>query len=277
MPVLGDGSHKEILTEISRGEYRLTDIDTCDKGFDTAISSHIIEPGEEYVQEMTFGEPVWSSMRSESGEYKGTATITLLSDPNDTSSATTSHTVEFSLTIEEESADKEPDEPSVPDSTTNVTKVYEYGKSDTEDWEMSEFPGVTFRCDGNYVAVLADGEYGYSLYVGMPVEDVYLVDLNGDGYREIVSTAAFASGVIYEHVYAFDFANGIRYELRDRMMSEYYVLIDDNGVLKVRRLEYKASNLGSEQPLTLDMMTNSGSVHVFKGCLLYTSDAADER
>lgn len=265
VPVLGDGSHKEILTEISRGEYRLTDIDTCDKGFDTAISSHIIEPGEEYVQEMTFGEPVWSSMRSESGEYKGTATITLLSDPNDTSSATTSHTVEFSLTIEEESADKEPDEPSVPDNTTNVTKVYEYGKSDTEDWEMSEFPGVTFRCDGNYVAVLADGEYGYSLYVGMPVEDVYLVDLNGDGYREIVSTAAFASGVIYEHVYAFDFANGIRYELRDRMMSEYYVLIDDNGVLKVRRLEYKASNLGSEQPLTLDMMTNSGSVHVFKG------------
>lgn len=265
VPVLGDGSHKEILTEISRGEYRLTDIDTCDKGFDTAISSHIIEPGEEYVQEMTFGEPVWSSMRSESGEYKGTATITLLSDPNDTSSATTSHTVEFSLTIEEESADKEPDEPSVPDNTTNVTKVYEYGKSDTEDWEMSEFPGVTFRCDGNYVAVLADGEYGYSLYVGMPVEDVYLADLNGDGYREIVSTAAFASGVIYEHVYAFDFANGIRYELRDRMMSEYYVLIDDNGVLKVRRLEYKASNLGSEQPLTLDMMTNSGSVHVFKG------------
>lgn len=265
VPVLGDGSHKEILTEISRGEYRLTDIDTCDKGFDTAISSHIIEPGEEYVQEMTFGEPVWSSMRSESGEYKGTATITLLSDPNDTSSATTSHTVEFSLTIEEESADKEPDEPSVPDNTTNVTKVYEYGKSDTEDWEMSEFPGVTFRCDGNYVAVLADGEYGYSLYVGMPVEDVYLVDLNGDGYREIVSTAAFASGVIYEHIYAFDFANGIRYELRDRMMSEYYVLIDDNGVLKVRRLEYKASNLGSEQPLTLDMMTNSGSVHVFKG------------
>lgn len=265
VPVLGDGSHKEILTEISRGEYRLTDIDTCDKGFDTAISSHIIEPGEEYVQEMTFGEPVWSSKRPESGEYKGTATITLLSDPNDTSSATTAHTVEFSLTIEEESADKEPDEPSVPDNATNVTKVYEYGKSDTEDWEMSEFPGVTFRCDGNYVAVLADGEYGYSLYVGMPVEDVYLVDLNGDGYREIVSTAAFASGVIYEHIYAFDFANGIRYELRDRMMSEYYVLIDDNGVLKVRRLEYKASNLGSEQPLTLDMMTNSGSVHVFKG------------
>ncbi|MEZ3438853.1 MAG: peptidoglycan DD-metalloendopeptidase family protein [Oscillospiraceae bacterium] len=265
VPVLGDGSHKEILTEISRGEYRLTDIDTCDKGFDTAISSHIIEPGKEYVQEMTFGEPVWSSKRPESGEYKGTATITLLSDPNDTSSATTAHTVEFSLTIEEESDDKDPDEPSVPDNATNVTKVYEYGKSDTEDWEMSEFPGVTFRCDGNYVAVLADGEYGYSLYVGMPVEDVYLADLNGDGYREIVSTAAFASGVIYEHVYAFDFANGIRYELRDRMMSEYYVLIDDNGVLKVRRLEYKASNLGSEQPLTLDMMTNSGSVHVFKG------------
>lgn len=261
----GEDTHEEIKTTISRGGYYLADIDVAGKGFDTAEDSRIVQPGEEYVQEMTFGEPVWSSHRPESGEYKGTATIKLLSDPNDTSSATTAHTVEFSLTIEEESDDKDPDEPSVPDNATNVTKVYEYGKSDTEDWEMSEFPGVTFRCDGNYVAVLADGEYGYSLYVGMPVEDVYLADLNGDGYREIVSTAAFASGVIYEHVYAFDFANGIRYELRDRMMSEYYVLIDDNGVLKVRRLEYKASNLGSEQPLTLDMMTNSGSVHVFKG------------
>lgn len=261
----GEDTHEEIKTTISRGGYYLADIDVAGKGFDTAEDSRIVQPGEEYVQEMTFGEPVWSSHRPESGEYKGTATIKLLSDPNDTSSATTAHTVEFSLTIEEESDDKDPDEPSVPDNATNVTKVYEYGKSDTEDWEMSEFPGVTFHCDGNSVAVLADGEYGYSLYAGMPVEDVYLADLNGDGYREIVSTAAFASGVIYEHVYAFDFANGIRYELRDRMMSEYYVLIDDNDVLKVRRLEYKASNLGSEQPLTLDMMTSDGSCYVFKG------------
>lgn len=273
VPVLGDGSHKEILTEISRGEYRLTDIDTCDKGFDTAISSHIIEPGEEYVQEMTFGEPVWSSKRPESGEYKGTATITLLSDPNDTSSATTAHTVEFSLTIEEESDDKDPDEPSVPDNATNVTKVYEYGKSDTEDWEMSEFPGVTFRCDGEGVSVLLDGEngadeYGYFLYTGMPILDVYLADLNGDGCREFVSSAAFGSGIIDSRVYAFDFANGVRYMLCDRGNYDY-TLNADTGALTVRTFKYNDSDFNnepiSEQPLTLDMMTADGSGYVFKG------------
>lgn len=264
MPVMGEGSHTEISTRISRGEYSLTDIDADGWAFNAAMDSHIVEPSEEYVQEMTFGEPVWSSHRPESGEYKGTATITLLSDPNDTSSKATAHTVEFLLTIEEESADKDPDEPSVPDNATNVTKVYEYGKSDTEDWEMSEFPGVTFRCDGNYVAVLADGEYGYSLYVGMPVEDVYLVDLNGDGYREIVSTAAFTSGVFDEHVYAFDFDSGMRYDLQDSGNNNFK-LRDNNGVLEVRKYEYNESNIVSEQPLTLDMMTNSGSVHVFKG------------
>ncbi len=260
----GEDTHEEIKTTISRGGYYLADIDVAGKGFDTAEDSRIVQPGEEYVQEMTFGEPVWSSHRPESGEYKGTATIKLLSDPNDTSSATTAHTVEFSLTIEEESDDKDPDEPSVPDNATNVTKVYEYGKSDTEDWEMSEFPGVTFHCDGNSLAVLADGEYGYSLYAGMPVEDVYLADLNGDGYREIVSTAAFASGVIDEHIYAFDFNSGMRYELRDSGNNNF-TLRDNNGVLEVRKYKYNESNLVSEQPLTLDMMTNSGSVHVFKG------------
>lgn len=264
MGCMGEDTHEEIKTTISRGGYYLADIDVGGRGFNAALDRRIVQPGEEYVQEMTFGEPVWSSHRPESGEYKGTATIKLLSDPNDTSSATTAHTVEFSLTIEEESDDKDPDEPSVPDNATNVTKVYEYGKSDTEDWEMSEFPGVTFRCDGNSVAVLADGEYGYSLYVGMPVEDVYLVDLNGDGYREIVSTVAFASGVIDEHVYAFDFDSGMRYELQDSGNNNFK-LRDNNGVLEVRKYEYNESNLVSEQPLTLDMMTNSGSVHVFKG------------
>lgn len=273
VPVLGEGSHKEILTEISRGEYRLTDIDTCDKGFDTEISSHIIEPGEEYVQEMTFGEPVWSSMRSESGEYKGTATITLLSDPNDTSSATTSHTVEFGLTIKGEITETNSDTEKIPDDAMDVTKVYEYGNGETKEWTMPEFPGVSFRCDGEGVSVLLDGEngadeYGYSLYTGMPILDVYLADLNGDGCREFVSSAAFGSGIIDSRVYAFDFANGVRYMLCDRGNYDY-TLNADTGALTVRTFKYNDSDFNnepiSEQPLTLDMMTADGSGYVFKG------------
>lgn len=273
MPVMGEGSHTEISTHISRGEYSLTDINTDGWAFNAAMDSHIIEPGEEYVQEMTFGEPVWSSKRSESGEYKGTATITLLSDPNDTSSATTSHTVEFGLTIKGEITETNSDTEKIPDDAMDVAKVYEYGNGETKEWTMPEFPGVSFRCGGEGVSVLLDGEngadeYGYSLYTGMPILDVYLADLNGDGCREFVSSAAFGSGIIDSRVYAFDFANGVRYMLCDRGNYDY-TLNADTGALTVRTFKYNDSDFNnepiSEQPLTLDMMTAEDSGYVFKG------------
>lgn len=273
MPVMGEGSHTEISTRISRGEYSLTDIAADGRAFNAAMDSHIVEPGEEYVQEMTFGEPVWSSMRPVSGEYKGTATITLLSDPNDTSSATTSHTVEFGLTIKGEITETNPDTEKIPDDAMDVTKVYEYGNVETKEWTMPEFPGVSFRCGGEGVSVLLDGEngadeYGYSLYTGMPILDVYLVDLNGDGCREFVSSAAFGSGIIDSRVYAFDFANGVRYMLCDRGNYDY-TLNANTGALTVRTFKYNDSDFNnepiSEQPLTLDMMTSDSGGYVFKG------------
>lgn len=154
----------------------------------------------------------------------------------------------------------------------SVTRVYEYGGK-TESWTMPEFPGVSFRCDGDGVSVSVDGEngadeYGYFLYTGMPIEDVYLVDLNGDGYREIVSTAAFGSGIIDSRVYAFDYANGVHYTLCDRGNYDF-MLNADTGTLNVRKYKYNDSHFGrepvSEEPLTLDMMTSDGSVYVFKG------------
>lgn len=151
-----------------------------------------------------------------------------------------------------------------------VTKVYEYGKSGEEEWTMPEFPGATFRCDGEYVNVITEGNagvlehpIGYSLYFGMPIFDVYLVDLNGDGMREIVSTAAIGSGIIDTRVLAFDRANGIGYTLSDR--GHYDYTLDNGGGLIVRKYKYNVNELVSEQPLTLDMMTADDSVIVFEG------------
>lgn len=263
MPVQGEGSHTEIFTAIVHGGYALTDVDTEDKVFNDAIASHIVQPGEEYVQEMTFR----LKEKLEQGKYNGRAFIQLLSDPNDETSETTEHSVAFSLTVGED--DSKP-----ADVTQNdVTKVYEYGGGKTEEWIMPEFPGVSCRCDGEGVSVLLDGdngadEYGYFLYTGMPIEDVYLADLNGDGKRELVSTAAFGSGIIDSRVYAFDFASGVRYTLCDRGNYDY-TLAANNGVLTVLKFKYNDSTFNnepvSEQPLTLDMMTTDGSVYVFKG------------
>ncbi|MGN0683998.1 MAG: hypothetical protein ACI4JY_10015, partial [Oscillospiraceae bacterium] len=56
--------------------------------------------------------------------------------------------------------------------------------SDELSFTMPEFPDVSFKMER--IRVTANGE---SLYCGMPVNDIYLADLNGDGYREICSAA----------------------------------------------------------------------------------------
>lgn len=261
----GENTHEEIKTTISCGEYSIPDIDVVGKGFDTAEDVRIVQPGEEYVQDMTFGEPVWSSMRPKSGKYKGTAAITLLSDPNDTSSAAVTHSVEFSLRIGDESPDTDPDES---DNKADVTKVYEWGM-ETESWTMDEFPDEVFRCDGDAVSVehntgIPEEPSSYTLYSGMPIMDVYLVDLNGDGKREIVSSAAFGSGMIDSRLYAFDFANDVCYTLCDRGNYDFTLYIDKGGLF-VRKTIYYDRGIVLEEPLTLDMMTAEDKSYVYKG------------
>ncbi|MDE7362342.1 MAG: hypothetical protein K2N38_10460 [Oscillospiraceae bacterium] len=279
MPVQGEGSHTEVSTQITNGSSSLVDVDVYGKEFDDALDSHIIEPGEEYVQEMTFRAVIMNMIDSvpsnfEFGEFKGTATIKLLSDPNDVNSEVTEHSVEFSLTIEGKNSDTQ----TAPDDSAGITKVFECGKSEEEQWTMEEFPDVTFRCDSNSVSVLSERNIGvpegpmydslmynsYMLYMGMPVFDVYLVDLNGDGMREIVSTVAYGSGMIDVHIEAFDYANCIGYTLWDRCNYDY-MLDSGSGGLTVRKFVYMENDIVSEQPLTLDMMTANDSEVVFKG------------
>ncbi|MGN0683630.1 MAG: hypothetical protein ACI4JY_08150, partial [Oscillospiraceae bacterium] len=60
----------------------------------------------------------------------------------------------------------------------------------------------------------------------MPVNDIYLADLNGDGYRVICSTASY-SGLPGSYVCAYDFVSGSLYELSDSRGS-YYITIDND-------------------------------------------------
>lgn len=101
VPVTGDNSHSEIEISITNdNKNRLIDIDTFEKGFDDAVSSLIIEPGKEYVQEMKF-ETYCGSDRliATKGIYNGIAIIKILSVPCDTSSAQTSYLLNFELEI----------------------------------------------------------------------------------------------------------------------------------------------------------------------------------
>lgn len=258
MPVQGEGSHTEISTRISRGKYSLSDVSVAGWSFDDVTSSCLVKQGVEYVQEMVFS--TFTGFASdhaeayESGEYKGTASIRLLSDPDDTMSDITERLVEFSLTIEGKSADNE---------RTDIKKVFDrYSGAKTALWAMDEFPGVTFSCDGDVVSVLTEGvkdENGNELYAkqglysGMPIKDIYLADLNNDGKREIISTVVWGSGITDAHIEAYDLANNIHYTLWDRCNYNYSLKLDD-GRLIVEKHKYNEWDVMTEQTLSLDML-----------------------
>lgn len=95
--------------------------------------------------------------------------------------------------------------------------------------ELPEFPGVLFRYSAYELTALEGGET-IALYQGMPIWNVYLADLNGDGKRELCSSAAFGSGLIDNRIQVYDYANRAYYELVSRGETDYGLVLRD-GVL----------------------------------------------
>lgn len=104
-------------------------------------------------------------------------------------------------------------------------------------FEMSEFGGLTFDVSngGGYGwsqgVGYSDGATDYALYFDNIITDLYLCDINGDGYRELCSTAIDKD---YDKikpdrnvVHVYDMRNGIEYELSD--FSKNYSLDEPNN------------------------------------------------
>ncbi len=102
--------------------------------------------------------------------------------------------------------------------------------------ELEEFPGVVFRSDGLNLTVEADGEEAV-LYSGMPLWNVFLTDLTGDGLPEFCSTISVGSGLIDDRIVVCDFSAGTVYELSDRGYNDYILTLED-GVLTVHKKRY---------------------------------------
>jgi beta-lactamase regulating signal transducer with metallopeptidase domain len=115
------------------------------------------------------------------------------------------------------------------------------------DLQLPEFPEKTFRWNPGLVEVV---ETNYdlvthgTLYSGMPVWNVFLCDLNGDGKREFCSTVSFGSGLVDNHVEVYDYANQHRYLLWDRGIYDYTLSLED-GQLMVTKSEYIGEDIAS--------------------------------
>lgn len=115
----------------------------------------------------------------------------------------------------------------------------DYYLADDMPWEESktltlpEFPGVTFTWTAEEVTASSGGETT-RLFWGMPVWNVYLCDLTGDGKPELCATASVGSGIIDDRVIVYDYASGTSYILADRGFYDY-VLIRKGKALQVEK------------------------------------------
>lgn len=113
---------------------------------------------------------------------------------------------------------------------------------------LEEYPGVTFRWTAG--GATAKDETGETVLIGgMPVWNVFLCDLNGDGKRELCATAYFGSGAVDSHIEVYDYAAGQWYILWDRMEYDYALSLED-GQLRVSQWEYQGGPPCQGEPLS---------------------------
>ncbi len=117
------------------------------------------------------------------------------------------------------------------------------------EFTMPEYEGVAFECMHNKIT--ANGEVIVS---GMPILQVYLADLNGDGRREIVSDSAYGSGILHKVISACDYSEKQLFMLSQRGIERWLDLFENNGELWVRETEYRTKNVLSEKKLELSDM-----------------------
>lgn len=123
--------------------------------------------------------------------------------------------------------------------TENYAEVWfdNYMKSynELQSIEMEEFPNTVFYYNG--LNVTADKEGENVLIGGMPVQNVYLSDLTGDGLPEFCATVSYGSGIINDEIVVCDYASKTAYKLSDRGNYDYFLKMED-GSLIVNQVPY---------------------------------------
>lgn len=116
------------------------------------------------------------------------------------------------------------------------------------EFTMPEYEGVDFEC--THYQITANGEVIAS---GMPILQVYLADLNGDGRREIVCYTG-CSGNMSNVINVCDYSEKQLYILFSRGIESWLDLFENNGELWVRETEFRTKNVLSEKKLEISDM-----------------------
>ena len=131
---------------------------------------------------------------------------------------------------------------------TSVEKWIDfYTDSENMPWDgvyqlsISEFPGVTFTwSEGKEVTAESDRTgIRKILFTGMPIWNVFLINITGDGLPDFAATASWGSGIVDTRILVYDYANDNAYELSDRAYFNYALSMED-GNLIVTKTPYAA-------------------------------------
>ena len=125
----------------------------------------------------------------------------------------------------------------------------------SQEIQLPEYPDITFRWTPGEVAAL-EREGEFSLISGMPVMNVFLCDLTGDGNREFCATVAMGSGIVDYHVVAYDYAAKTEYILEARGEYDYTLSLED-GQLRVSRRVYQGGPPLQNAPVSTGLLSIS--------------------
>jgi len=109
--------------------------------------------------------------------------------------------------------------------------------------ELAEYPDTVFQW-ATYEVKAIDSNGEKILFSGMPVWNVYLADLTGDGMPEFCATVSIGSGIIDTRVTVYDYVAGKQYDLSDRMLYDY-ALSMKGGQLVATQSEYNGAILAT--------------------------------
>jgi len=131
--------------------------------------------------------------------------------------------------------------PAIPHTTFQPQEWLDYNYRNlpwttTHSLMLDEFPGVIFGWTP-YNVTAQENSNVKDLFGGWPVWNVFLADLNGDGFPEFCATISVGSGIVDTRVLVYDYANDTFYDLSDRAVFDYSLSLQ-NGRLIVTQTGY---------------------------------------
>lgn len=123
---------------------------------------------------------------------------------------------------------------------------------------LPEYPYTTFVWQGDRVEAFPDGKSeGTVLFSGEAVENIYLADLTGDGYRDFCATVSSGSGTGGTSVQVHDYIAGITFGLSNRGPYHYALsMVGESGSgLFGTALQVTCSDPATGEPVAVGTLT----------------------